>query len=576
MGFVAPFVAPRRAHAAPRRCARHAAMAAHAPDEGRRPRRERRREHGMRTVTHAQRLARRGERQKALAMLRGHLTRHPNNAHAWLALGRMERDDEDAFAAFSEGALHCPDSAHLLHAWAVRCSRMGMNPEARKLFRSCIRLSPNDALAWQAYALLEERAGDVELARALFAYGARRSPGSSHLWSAWGALERRQNQHKTAIRYLTAANSIDPKHIKSLQMWALSAEELGKHSAAIQLFERALAVNPTSVPTLQAYALFKARRGDIDKARKLFSEAAEVDPRHAPVWHAWATMERNMGDTERARELFDTGVQARPYSEPMLRGWAEMELELGHIDSGPEWQVYGTETKRSLGENLRMLRKLLERRSNDDVAMVMQWLNKRANEDRNLYDRFAERGSSDSRLVKDWIERRSAEDVEAFKAWVTARYERDRQIGTFILNLDIPPLPVREPAVEKVNPVPREWYMLAEVPAETLQAGDEAIYYNGSARDYAEGVYFLGMIANNFADRAALVFLLGSVSLLLLGVSVRLEMLGYTPAGDKALESVELDEMQPRSGVDAYLYENVTDEMLSTAGGTLYKVKKLK
>ena len=552
-------------------------------EEQRRPRRVRRREHGMNVVTRAQKLVRHGEQNRAANLLRSYLCKQPNNARAWLALAKMERNDDDAFATFSEATMNCPESTHLLHAWAVRCGRAGHLQEARKLFRSCLHLSPNDALVWQAYALLEERAGDVELARSLFTFGVGRVPKCADLWSAWGALERRQKQHKIAIKYLTAANSINPKHIKSLQMLGLSLEAIGKNTSAKSYFEAALNVDPQSVPTLQAYALFTARQGDIERARELFAEAARLDPRHAPVFHAWATMERNIGDTERARELFDAGVRGRPYSVPILRGWADMELELGHIDSGPEWQLNGdgsTRTRRSLGENLHMLRMLLERRSNEDVATVMKWLDRRANEDRNLYDRISERGTSDSRLIKDWLKRRSEEDVEAFKEWMTARYERDRQIGTFILNLDIPPLQqstsneIAEPMM--AQSAPREWYMLKEMPTETLRATDESIYYGGKARarDYAEGMYLLSMIANNFADRSAIVFILGSLSLMLVAMSVELENTGYTPAGEKAQETVQQQDVEERSGVDAYLYENAPDDMINTAGGTLKKIRK--
>jgi len=579
--FATPVAIGRTPHRPTHLCVTPVSARQNAPAPQQPPRRVRRRKRGGENlVTRARRIARRGDRDKALEILRTHVTEVPSNARAWLALAQLEYRNEAALKVFADGAAHCPTSIHLLHAWAVRAGRSGAIHESRRLFRACLRMAPNDGVVWQAYAILEEKSHDIALARALFAAGAERCPMSVDLWCARGALERRAGCHEDAVRYLKAAAAVLPTHAPSLLMWALSLEKIDDFVGSKQVFERAILANPRSVPCLQAFALFNSRRGDVERARELFTAAAEINPKHAPVWHAWATMEKTQGNTGRARELFDIGVEADPQSVPMLSSWATMELELGHIDADRTWSAGNRRHRQGVGEKLHMLRLLLDRRSSEDVSTVMQWLDRRSKEDRDLYDTITERKDSDTRLVRDWIARRSQEDIDAFTNWVGDRYERDRQIGTYIFNWDIPKLDKTRSAPVKVKgagmpvsavPVPQEWYMMEIVPEESLQAADERYWYNESPVDYAEGVYFMGQIAHSVANRAALVFALGTISLALVGISAELDHLGYSPAG---VEQTEEDDITPPTGVDAYLYDTLDEDALSTAGGTISKIRK--
>lgn len=569
---------------------------------GAQPRRRPRRTRGPSVFLRAQQLASRGYFDRARGLLRAHVTEHGDDARAWLALAKMQAGAR-SLAVFAEGAAQCPRSVHLLHAYAVECGRAGRLADARRLFRSCLDLAPGDGVVWQAFALLEERNGEPSRAEALFATGVEHDPDNASLWSAWGAMAQRRRDHESAVPRFAAAVRCAPRDVRTLQMWAISAEKLGDFPESRSLFERALDADPSSVPTLQAFALFCARRRRFDRARELFKAAIDADPGHAAAFHAWAQMERQEGNFADARSLFDQGVRADPLSAPMLRAWAAMELDLGHIDKSSTWRVPGSkarghrrsrqparrppkgkeepERRRQLtdvGENLRMLRLLIERRSDEDVSTVMQWLHRRAEDDRELKNVLVERSGDDARVLRDWVGRRSEEDVSAFKRWVEDRYESDRSIGVYIFNWDVPaarketvpvPVPVEEPVEDET---PQEWFRLAETPVQSLAEADRELFTSEERMDYIRGVYFMGQIASSFADRAALVFVLGTLTLGLIGFSAHLEDLGYSPAGDQtAPEGVV--EIAPPSGVDAYMYKEGGPDLeeVATAGGTLRK-----
>lgn len=543
--------------------------------------------------THALSLSTRPDKRPARAAFRAATLSNPHDPRLWLAWARMEAKLErwqPARDIFKEALDNHPLNVHLLHACAVMEDRAGHLDDARHLFRRCLELDPRDGVVWQSFALAEERAGRTDVARSLFEEGVMvdgaRNPS---LWSAWGVLEHRHGCYERACELFQRAVEIDENHARSLQAWAIALEKLARMKESEELFERALKADGGAAPTWQAYGLFQARRGNLERARELFTRGIQVNPDHAPIWHAWAIMEQKEGNFETARALFDKGVAAAPNSTPMLRAWASMELELGHIDKSLDWMVpreglkgaNKAQTKESVvkskprprasrrqisavGENLRMLRLMIERKSDEDVNTVMQWLDSRARNDRKLYDALAERRDKDSKKVKEWVERRSGSDIKAFKEWVEERYKKDARIGVYVFNWHIPstmptasvPVPARVPKQSRKTEKPVEWMLLSERPTRALEAFDESIYSQEYPTDYADGVYFLGQIAENLADRAALLLVLGAMTLGLIGVSAHLMERGYSPSGPTTQTTEEsLPMSSPPNGVDAYLYE---------------------
>lgn len=529
-------------------------------------------------------LSTRRDKRAARAAFRAAANAAPDDGRIWVAWGQMEARIGCHAAArkvFADGAAANPTNSRLLHAWAVSEERGGAVDDARRLFLRCLDLAPRDGVAWQALALLEERAGDTEAARKTFRQGAEADDGNAHLWSAWGVLEMRHDRLDQAARMFERALQINPRHVHSYQAWAITAEKQGEEEKSASLFGEAIRLNPRSPPTLQAFALFEARRGNLDKARELFQRGVDVDDRHAPLWHAWAVMEQKDGNHDKARELFQKGVRAAPNNTAMLRAWARMELDLGHIDKSKDWMVPrgqrgkpgprkgdGGKQMSAVAENLMMLRLMIERKSDEDVKAVMKWIDSRADSDRRLYDSISERPSNDLRAVREWVQRRSESDIGAFKAWLEDKYEKDRRIGVYIFNWDIPArntAVVREP--QKLPTKPVEWLMLKDAPEMELHAFDEELYIDDDVMDYADGVYFLGKIAEGLADRAALVFCLGTMSIFLVLMSAHLHELGYSPSSNATLQSEEelAAVVTPPSGVDAVLYEEGGAESVAEA-----------
>lgn len=519
-------------------------------------------------------LSTRRNKRAAREVFRSATRAYPQDGRLWLAWAQMEERAGNMQAArsiFAEGVDANPENVRLLHAWAVAEDRASSPHAARRLFLRCLDASVADGLVWQGLALLEERCGDTDAARDTFRRGTLADESNASLWSAWGVLEHRHKSYEKAADLFERAIQLDSNHARTFQAYAITAEKLGDNSKSFSLFREALRIDPMSVPTHQAFGLFEARRGRYEAARQLFEKGLKLDRGHVAIWHAWAVMEQQLGLYEVARELFQKGLSAAPENTALLRAWARMELELGHIDSSQDWRVprigykskarprargsHSSKQISTVAENLMMLRLMIERKSDEDVKTVMKWLDGRANADRKLYDTLAERQSNDVRSVSEWVERRSASDIKSFKNWLDSRYEKDRRIGVYVFNWTIPPLSPNlvPPTTEK----PVEWLRLEQDPVNSLRSFDEDVYCDDGVVDYAEGLYFVGRVAGGLVDRAALVFCLGAMSLFLIGASVHLHQLGYSPAGDQAvINETSSESPPPPSGVDAYLYED--------------------
>lgn len=529
-------------------------------------------------------LSTRPDKRVTRAAIRAALQAHPQDMRLWLLCAQFEARCSNFAAArraFEQAVQQDASNIRILHAWAVMEDRAGSSTRARTLFQRCLDLDPSDGIVWQSLALMEERCGMTSDARRTFEEGVRHDPDNAFLWSAWGVLEQRHGRHQRACHLFEHAIQLDDQHVRTYQAYAITKERMGKHQRAQQLFRHALRVNPLSVPTYQAYALFAARRGQLDLARELFTKGSQIDPLHAPIWHAWAVMEQKERRYDVARELFQNGVNAAPDNTPMLRAWAAMELQLGHIDKSHRWMVPPRKNARRMrrekdsrkasqkqisvvGENLKMLRLMIGQRSDEDVKTVMKWMDGRAKTDRQLYDVLQKRPGDDMRKVSEWVARRSASDIKSFKEWLADRYEQDRRIGVYIFNWDIAPrsstsvrvpVPVTEQqgGLEKEKPI--EWLMLSEDSAKAMLRFDDQMYYSDSPTEYADVIHFMGQIAEGLVDRAALLFVLGAMSVGLAVASVSLYEDGYSPSGNTVHTEVDRANMPPPSGVDAHLYD---------------------
>eukprot|EP00871_Galdieria_phlegrea_P001965 jgi/Galph1/276/GphlegSOOS_G5057.1 len=365
---------------------------------------------------------RKGDTSKAREFFEKSIKENPGDVRVYVSWSKMEFQvgrKKEARDILLRALKLDSSSAHVLCALAILEEKTGRVCEAREIFRKLVRVAPCDGVAWQAFALFEARQERHEATQSLFREGIQKASRCAYLWQAWGVYEQKRKRFREATDKFRLATAADPYHCPSWQAWAIVEEKLGNIEFARELFERALKVDPHSGPTFQAYAMMESRQGNIERARNLFKRGLQVDPHHGHLLHAWGQMEEVEGNFDQARQLYDWGVQSEyPHCMVTLKSWLKMETTLGYVDQSLSTLLRFKNRTRQIIDDLRMLRKFLESRSEADIHLFMQWLSKRAMQDKTIWVRIHNGCKEEGRLLQQWIERRSVEDIKSFYNWV--------------------------------------------------------------------------------------------------------------------------------------------------------------
>lgn len=308
---------------------------------------------------------RNGRMNEARSLLRQCLSLDRRDAHSWLALARLEartggvnlrnqsslqgEDETDgerrsngsngaqvARNLFKEGLSECPNSVHLLQAWAVLEHRCGEREAARELFAKGLALEPDNPYVCQAWGLLEQRVGNTEKARDLFSRSVALRP-HPEVCAAWAVLEAREgNTDRARDLYdqgLKACKSAEsPSSATIFRSWAEMEERVGDLPRARELLSKAIASQPRVTEAYVALGRLEARRSGVKRAIELMRTASSLSSRPPPsVFNAWAQIEWTCcGRIDEARSLLERGHKLHPSDPALLQTLGTLEEKSGN------------------------------------------------------------------------------------------------------------------------------------------------------------------------------------------------------------------------------------------------------
>eukprot|EP00178_Gracilaria_changii_P003659 TRINITY_DN1549_c0_g1_i1.p1 TRINITY_DN1549_c0_g1~~TRINITY_DN1549_c0_g1_i1.p1 ORF type:complete len:1156 (-),score=158.64 TRINITY_DN1549_c0_g1_i1:231-3698(-) len=310
---------------------------------------------------------RNGHLNEARILLRQCLDLDKQDSHSWLALARLEsragsvssrgaalnrqndndsdhhrhppsaaRGTELARSIFKLGLEECPNSVHLIQAWAVLEHRCGNRDIARELFARGLALEPDNPYVSQAWGLLEQRVGNTDKARELFRQTVSLRP-HPEVCAAWAVLEAREgNIHYARDLYQKGLNACKTAGNQSsaaiFRSWAEMEERVGDLPKARELLNKAIATQPRMTEAYVALARLEARRGGTTRAVELMRAAASLSPKPpASVFNAWAQIEWTCcGRVEEARSLLRKGHECHPSDPAILQSLGTLEEKCGN------------------------------------------------------------------------------------------------------------------------------------------------------------------------------------------------------------------------------------------------------
>jgi tetratricopeptide (TPR) repeat protein len=174
---------------------------------------------------------------------------------------------------------------------------------AKTLFESGIRCSPNHGALWHAYASMEARRGNLEHARSLFAKGITNSPLHVALFQGWAALELRAEDYSAAKTLITQALTLNKRNGRGWMIAAEIEDKQGNVGLASLLLRRGIECAPSSVILYKQLGSLLLSKGRINSAREVFQQGILIDPLYAPLYHALAELEASIFNIEGLSKL---------------------------------------------------------------------------------------------------------------------------------------------------------------------------------------------------------------------------------------------------------------------------------
>jgi tetratricopeptide (TPR) repeat protein len=251
-----------------------------------------------------------GDRDGALATLRGYLETHPESLRGWslmaaiLAKEGQNAEYEKAFAFIRRAADSATEPQMKLILANLHLSR-GNTDEARRTLEQTVRMSPRLVLAWESLLRVDYAEKRIDLAedhlQTLLSLDPRNALGNLMMAStqvARGHLALAESSYRASL-----AAKRDPAALNDLASLILMRD--GDKAEAASLVDEALALAPDNPAFLFTAAEVARARGEYGKAMASIRKILAKVPNHAPTLLLAAQVAHDDGRDDAARQIVE-------------------------------------------------------------------------------------------------------------------------------------------------------------------------------------------------------------------------------------------------------------------------------
>jgi Tfp pilus assembly protein PilF len=242
-------------------------------------------------------IADRGDENRALALTRDLLVRHPNFEPALKFQGALLEDlgnESDALASFQAALKLAPADPELLFKVGLYQLQTGHTAEAINLLARALKYSPRDRDTLYYLAQAYHLNGDNDLALKTIQECLKVDPDNASVWQKYGELLCSSGDNQAAMQWLLKAQQSDP---------------------TLDRIDFDLGV-----------ASFRSM--DLDNALQYSEQAAQRKPNDLTAQALLAAVYVKLGKWQNAKPIFQSILQVKPDDVPSLLGLGQCELEL--------------------------------------------------------------------------------------------------------------------------------------------------------------------------------------------------------------------------------------------------------
>jgi tetratricopeptide (TPR) repeat protein len=235
---------------------------------------------------------------------------------------------------------NAPDPAARAFAEAAAHHQAGRLPEAERLYRVALGLSPRHGDALRLLGTICLQNGRSEQALPLLQAALQEQPQNPEILNCLGIALWEAGRGEEAVTRFRQALAINPAYIEVLNNLGNALHEQGKSEAALDCFKKALSQKPDYVDALNSLGAALCGMGREADARAKFERALQIEPNNAEIITSLAGLLCSEGKTEEGLEHYNRALAHAPGYGKALWGKSFPLLALGEYREG--WKLYET------------------------------------------------------------------------------------------------------------------------------------------------------------------------------------------------------------------------------------------
>lgn len=279
----------------------------------------------------AMELARRGQGDPAVRLLRDVLAAAPEQPDALQLLGMLARkrgENEEATVFFRRSLAANSRQPNVLNNLGNALLDLGRHDEAVDAYGGALALVPDYADARTNMGLALLAAEDFAAARETLEIAVRNVPRDGKSWSALGRALRAEGRLGDAIAAFGTALDIRPDHIPTMHNLAVALRLSGKAEQALALLERCAVADPSSAEIRYNLGHCLQDLARFDEAADAYHAAIAGHPQDRDAHDSLARLQWQTGNTSDYLRSYVEALSERPDDAGLLADLAN-RLNLG-------------------------------------------------------------------------------------------------------------------------------------------------------------------------------------------------------------------------------------------------------
>ncbi len=277
-------------------------------------------------------LLHRGMNQEARRHLLAAIDSNPENASAWLQLGKLQISEgqyQDAIRSLENSARLAPTVPDTLFHLARAYQASENDEKALDVYRQIVNHDPEHVEAANNMAQILEKQGHHQEALSIFRRLSSQRPELPEIWNNMAVVLEDMGDMAGAEKAYRAALERNPALIDTWIHLGFMLGSEGRPDEAMHCFQEASRLDPHNASAIAGQASTLEKQGDIEGASKTLNDftAAGGQP-NADIILARARVMRQQGRLEDAIDLTDTFLSSAPLP---LKARIDLNFMLGDL-----------------------------------------------------------------------------------------------------------------------------------------------------------------------------------------------------------------------------------------------------